>query len=904
MQSAEQAKDYHNDALAPADYYINDQELKGAFYGKVAKRLGIEGEAQKQDFDALCENINPVTGQNLTPRTVMDRIVGYDISFHVPKSVSVLHVLSKDDHILKAFQQSVHDTMLDIEADGKTRVRKNGKDENRDTGELIWAEFIHQTARPTQDAEPDPHLHCHCFTFNVTWDQVEQQFKAGQFRDIKRDMPYYQARFHKRLADNLMSLGYQVRRTRTSFEVVGVPESVISLFSKRTNEIGQLAKQQGITDAKQLDQLGAKTRAKKKKGLTMADLKKEWRRQIHALGMIDDGKASDPIRHAPGRIPDGIEAATCVDHALLHSFERASVVQDRRILEKAYRHSIGYSGATIGQITDNFNRDRRIIPVKDGSRLLCTTQEVLAEEKHMVDLAVAGKGALMPLYNVAPSLALEGEQAEAVRHVLTTTDRVSIIRGRAGTGKTTLMKEAVSRIEAKGKKVMVVAPTSQASRGVLKDEGFSDAETVAKLLADASLQERLTDAVLWVDEAGLLGTKDMTALLELTVKHNARLILSGDTRQHASVVRGDALRVLNVAAGIIPAEVSKIYRQRNTEYRQAVHDLSNGNIKDAFAVLDRMGAIKSIAPTAGYTALVADYMAALDKGKSVLAVSPTHAQGEAVTVAIRAALRKAGKIGVAESPLARLVNLNLTTAEKADCRSYEAGQVIQFNQNRTGIVRGSTWLVVDVANNGLTIADKDNQPVFLPLEKTHEFDVYRKTEIGLSKGDAILITRNTMDEKKKRLNNGQTLEVVNVTGDKIIACNPKTNTEYTLPTGFGHLNHAYCLTSHSSQGKTVDEVFIAQPAATFPATDLKQFYVSVSRARDCVHIYTDDKEALLDHAANAGDRKSATELIGTIKKPLVQSLIQRKPENTTIKPSPLTPSLQQPMRPHALKPVI
>lgn len=901
-QSAEQAKDYHNDALAVADYYINDQELKGSFQGKIATRLGLAGEARKQDYDALCENLNPGTLQNLTPRTVNDRTVGYDISFHVPKSVSVLHVLSKDDHILEAFRQSVHDTMLDMEADSKTRVRKNGKDEDRQTGELIWGEFIHQTARPTMDAEPDPHLHCHCFTFNVTWDQVEQQYKAGQFRDIKRDMPYYQARFHKRLSDNLMVLGYQVCRTRTSFEVVGVPENVISLFSKRTNEIGEIAKEQGITDAKLLDQLGAKTRAKKKKGLSMADLKKEWRRQIHALGMTDDGKGSDPIRYAPGRVPDGIEAAACIDHALLHSFERASVMQDRRILERAYRHSLGYSGATVEQITDCFMRDQRVIAVKDGSRLLCTTQEVLAEEKYMVDLAVAGKGELVPLYAAPPSLSLEGEQAEAVRHVLTTTDRVSIIRGRAGTGKTTLMKEAVRKIEAKGKKVFVVAPTSQASRGVLKDEGFADAETVAMLLSDTSLQECLTNAILWVDEAGLLGTKDMTALLELATKHNARLILSGDTRQHASVVRGDALRILNVAAVIVPAEVSKIYRQRNKEYRKAVDDLSNGNIKDAFAGLDRMGAIKSLHAKAGYNALVSDYMTAINKGKTVLAVSPTHAEGHAVTTALRMALRKEGKIGLTESLVPRLVNLNLTEAEKADYRSYQAEYVVQFNQNRPGIARGSAWAILDVSKNGLTITGKGNKAVFLPLDKTKDFDVYRKTEIGLAKGDAILVTRNTSDEKKKRLNNGQALEVIDVADGKIIAQNPKSKTDYILSSDFGHITHGYCITSHASQGKTIDEVFIAQPAATFAATDLKQFYVSVSRARDRVHIYTDDKSALLDHAAASGDRQSATELINN--KSLVLSLIQHQSQDyATDKPSSVKHP-QQPIRSHAPKPYI
>lgn len=896
-QSAEQAKDYHNDALAQSDYYLNDQELKGSFQGRIARRLGIVGEAQKLEFDFLCENINPLTGRALTPRKGQQRTVGYDINFHCPKSVSVLHVLSKDDHILDAFRQCVHDTMLDIESDSKTRVRKKGKDEERETGELLWAEFIHQTARPVKDAEPDPHLHCHCFTFNVTWDKVERQYKAGQFRDIKRDMPYYQARFHKRLSDSLIALGYQVRRTKTSFEVVGVPENVIDLFSKRTNEIGQIAKEQGITDAKQLDQLGARTRVKKKKGLTMAALKKEWRRQIFAMGMT--GNKNNPIRYAPGKAIQSVTAGECVDHALLHRFERASVVHDRRILESAYRHSLGYSGATVEQITNQFNYDNRILSVKDGSRLLCTTKEVLAEEKRMVELARRGKGQIIPLYTSLPDLSLQGEQADAVHHVLKTTDRVSIIRGRAGTGKTTLMKEYVKKVEAKGKKLIVVAPTAQASRGVLKDEGFTDAETVSRLLSDADLHKRLTDAVLWVDEAGLLGTKEMTALLGLATKYNAQVILSGDTRQHSSVARGDALRVLDTVAGITPVEVSKIYRQRHAGYRKAVSDLSKGDVKTAFTQLDRMGAIKSIDPMNDHNELVDDYMAAISKGKTALVISPTHAQSDAVTSSIRLAMRKAGKIGKKENSISRLVNLNMTEAEKSDVRSYQVGQVIQFNQNRQQIPRGSVWSVADISDAGLVIMDKSKKSLLLPLDKTQDFNVYCKTEIGLSKGDAITITRNSFDEKKKRLNNGQVLKIDGIFKGKIIACNPNSKAKYILPDDFGHITHAYCVTSHASQGKTVDEVFIAQPAATFPATDIKQFYVSVSRARDMAHIYTDDKEGMLDYVSQSGERQSAMELIKEY------HLTRRKrPQITPTNIHNISPVLQQPVRSHAPKPYI
>ena len=886
--SAGHAKAYFNDALLKSDYYLNDQELPGRFQGRVAARLGLTPEADKDTFYALCENINPLTNEPLTPRTIDQRRVGYDINFHCPKSVSVLHALSKDDHILNAFQRAVQDTMHDIERDSKTRVRKGGQYADRDTGELVWAEFVHQTARPVDAAVPDPHLHAHCFVFNATWDKEEHQFKAGQFGDIKRDMPYYEARFHKRLADRLMSEGYSIRKTDKFFEVEGVPQHVIDLFSKRTDEIGRVAKEKNITDAKELDALGARTRSKKLKGFTMAELKTHWKDQIKQAGLESSGGI---VRFDKTREPHVLTPKQCLDHALDHRFERASVMQDRRILETAYRHALG-SSVALEDITRAFEGDQRLIHIQEGSRTVSTTRTVLAEEKRMVDLANQGKGKLRPLYLQEPAINLQGEQFEAVRHVLMTPNRVSIIRGRAGTGKTTLMKEAVSLMEKVNKRVILVAPTSQASRGVLREEGFEQATTVASLLQDKILQSRLTDNVLWVDEAGLLGTKDMTALLDLTTQKNARLILSGDTRQHASVIRGDALRILNTVAGIKSAEVSRIYRQKNGAYREAVQALSDGKMKQAFDKLDSINAIKTIDPLKPNELLVEDYFTAIKKGKSALIISPTHKQGDAVTDAVRAKLRAENKIGKKEVNLTRYINLNLTEAEKQDPRHYKSGSVLYMTQNRKGIKRGTAWAVRDVKGHALEIMNDQAELSSFSLNDHTHFEVYQKSSIALSKGDKIRITRNGFDAHDRRLNNGQIVDVLSVTKKgNIKVRNPISKTDYTLPPDYGHIAHAHCITSHASQGKTVDEVFISQPSGTFPATDLKQFYVSVSRGRDHCHIYTDDKQALMEHASHVGDRQSAIEL--TREKDLTRDIAERLGREAAERSTPKQKSIEK-----------
>src|ERR1019366_10540660 len=192
---------------ATADYYSEGQEIIGSWGGKGASRLGLEGMVDKFSFERLCDNLDPRTGKPLTVRTRTDRTVGYDFTFSVPKSVSRLYAMSGDQDILDAFRASVDETMGEMEAEMKTRVRIGGQDTNRTTGNLVWAEFIHTTSRPV-DGIPDPQLHSPCFVFNTTWDEEERRWKAGQFRELKRDAPYFQAAFRVRLAGKLQELGF------------------------------------------------------------------------------------------------------------------------------------------------------------------------------------------------------------------------------------------------------------------------------------------------------------------------------------------------------------------------------------------------------------------------------------------------------------------------------------------------------------------------------------------------------------------------------------------------------------------------------------------------------------------------------------------------------------------------
>src|SRR5438309_8712282 len=107
-----------------SDYYAAEQsqELVGEWGGRAARLLGLKGTVGKAEFDRLCDNLHPITGEQLTQCTRDDRTCGYDFNFNAPKSISLLYGLFRDPEILEAFRTSVRETMHDIENEMMVRV--------------------------------------------------------------------------------------------------------------------------------------------------------------------------------------------------------------------------------------------------------------------------------------------------------------------------------------------------------------------------------------------------------------------------------------------------------------------------------------------------------------------------------------------------------------------------------------------------------------------------------------------------------------------------------------------------------------------------------------------------------------------------------------------------------------
>ena len=747
----------------------------------------------------------------------------------------------------------------------------------------------------------------------------------------------------------MKELGYDIRQKGKFWEIDGIPDKLVERFSRRTLNINALAAKLGVeNDPKRKAGLGAATRERKNKADTFEDLRKEWQERAGPEGMDAIGSArrrqakSDHEQEAgkedrhhrskegekadPGResrteekpLNDARRARAAelsVDWAIAHTFERKSAVLERHLKECALRHAIGKTSA---EYVDAALSKRSFIRRQFKGENWLTTKGVLAEEQQMLEFATGTRGRCSRFFDGVYELkdkSLNNGQKHAVRHVLNSYDQVMLIQGGAGTGKTRLMSETISAIEHAGHKVLVLAPLSDTARQTLPKHGFKDAETIAGFLVNEELQKKLRGGVLWVDEAGLIGVRTMNQLFEVARERKCRVVLSGDRRQHKPVERGDGLDILIEEGGMQSAHVNAVVRQKG-EYREVCEQLNKGNVDRAWSKLEELGFIKeTIADYDGMTGpekqfareaaaktaheqLAQDYIEALRERKSLLVVSPTHAEGEKVTGTLRNKLRQHGIIGATDREYVRLKPVDMTNAQKLEKESYTKGMVIQFHGKSGGHKQGERAKVMGTAFGKVWVRGPAGilTPLALKLGDGQKFTVYEQEKINLAVGDRIRITRNGkaagdllgfLPDRRNPLRSAEQLtrEVKESLGlsEKTFRPNPRrlnNSSDYRIlgfmpfsrdiiiengwvvPKDYGHITHGYCTTSPASQSKGADVVFLAQTSMSFgQASNKQQALVSITRGIERCCIYTDDKMGLRAEIEKSSERVSGSKVV-------------------------------------------
>ncbi len=882
-QSIEGTEKYFDTVLTQGDYYTGS-EVGGTWNGKGADilGLGVGSAVTKEQFKRLLAGYHPVTGEKLAQRLSKNRRPGMDLTFSVPKSVSLAWAVLKDERILQVLRKAVKETMTsEVEPLMCRRVRAGGKAATKDrvkTGNLISADFLHKTSRPV-DGQVDPHLHVHAFVLNHTTEGSRHY--AAEMEEIVRSKSYIQAAFEARVAHALKhELGYDIEkvqflqggRTKSGWEIKGIERSTIEKFSARTQQVEAYAEQHGIGDAAEKGKLGVRTREKKDKGTSVEELHRQWLSRLTPKEQATFRALGEGAIGSRGDTSDSSQVASSLRYALDHHLYRQSTVEKQTVIGTALEHGVTLLPEQVEAAMQNEEIIHQTQNIRGAHRDYITTPEVLDAETRMIAFAREGRGTRMTIArkeHVFKRDWLNDHQKNAVRHVLKSRDTVTAVTGGAGTGKSSLMQEASEAIESFGKRLFVFAPSTGA-REVLEEKGFKAAQTTEHLIRNEKLHPELKNQVLWIDEAGQVDVRTMNGIFDIAKQQNARVVLSGDTRQHSSPRRGEAMRILEQEAGLNIARVEKIQRQQG-QYKQAVELISKGHaIVDqkqgrtgmiaGFDLLDRMGKIKEI-PSADRHAILAQQYLKSPRDKSPLVVAPTHAEGRAATQSIRDGLREEGAIGRQDREFLQLQSLNLSEAERSVPSTYQQpGTVVQFHQNlKGGFRRGERYRVC---------TDKQGQPMLspmtggtlkpIPYENPDRFDVYAEKTIGFAVGDKIRFSLGgTALDRKSRISNGRLDEIQGF--DR--RGNIRLKSGMIVSQDYGHVDLGYVTTSHAAQGKDRDHAIAAIGSESLPAVNAKQFYVTVSRGAKDVTIYVDDKAAVRRAIQNAGQQLSATELV-------------------------------------------
>lgn len=855
-KNAGAAVKYFRESLTKGDYYFRDN-APGQWGGKAAERMGLSGEVTFDQFKALAYNQNPVTGDKLNPRFSEKRRVGYDFTFNATKSVSMAMEFSKDAtvkaDIKDAWLIAVNDTMHDIERDMLTRDHWGKATRDTGTGNMVWASFTHDRSRPVNGI-PSPHLHQHVYVFNTTWFDKKDRFQAGQFGDIKKDAPYYEAIFHNNLAKNLVDKGFAITVNDGRAELAGISREGIEAFSERTRQIEAHAKEKGITDPKAKSEIGARNREPKEKQRHPEVVAEVWDGWLSK----SDRKAIDTLRDDDSE-PPNISPKEALSFALEHELETKSTINERRLLRTALHHGLG--NVSVKELVDEYGQ-LEVITGRDKYRdIKATTKSILREEQYMIRYAKEGRNRYAPLVRGELRLPdfFSKEQHNAATALLRSTDAVGIMEGKAGVGKSTLFKALAHNLEHQGTDVIGLAPTHAATDNLGKD-GIAHTATIAKFLHSDTLQQQFANQVALVDESGMVGTREMARLFQIGEKYNIRYILAGDTQQHASVARGDTQRILTQIAGVKTVSIDTIRRQKTELYRKAVSWLSKGQVALGFGQLDDMGAIREVEDDKRYKILAGHYVNALVSGQNALVVSPTHKEKNLVTAEVRKALKEKGLIGAQDHQTTTHRAVQRSEAERKNSRYYTIGQGIELNQNVKGYTKGDRLRITGKDDMFLQVTDSQGIEGKLALKDGARFHLYEEQTTGFAAKDVVRITKGGTSMVNGvpttfKTNDREVIKGFTETGDFVF------ESGRVLSKGFGHIDHGIVTTSYSAQGQTVDNVFVAVSEHSFgKATNLQQFYVSASRGRYKVEVFTDDKERLLEEVKKTSERLSASEL--------------------------------------------
>jgi conjugative relaxase-like TrwC/TraI family protein len=716
------------------DYYLGGPEAAGYWLGAVAVELDLPRRVSDDGLRRALAGADPSTAGVLVSGGP-NRVPGFDLTFSAPKSVSVLFGIG--DERLQGAIRSAHDSAVEDalgyleRSAAKGRRGHDGLVTINGSG-LLAAAFRHRTSRAG-----DPQLHTHVVIANLVhgadgrWSALDGRLI---YAHAKTAGHLYEARLRAELTRSLGVAWTPVKRGIA--DVDGVPQPVLRAFSRRRVEIEEELARRGRMGAVAAQVVALATRRRKDYRVTPERLAPEWQERAAAYGF--DAAAVERLLGRAKSVPLQREVREAMFDDLAtpsglterkSTFTRRDVIQavcermptatdiSVRGIEQAAGVFLGSPRAiplaardAPPQRADVIRRNdgRVVAAVRDEQRY--STPEPLAVEGELISRALAGRRAGAGLARhadveraIAARPTLSDEQASMVRRVALGGERVVVVVGKAGTGKTFALGAAKEAWEASGHTLVGAAVARRAANELAEGAGMQ-ATSVAALLYELDRGAWLAPkTVVVVDEAGMLATRPLARLLAHVDRAEGKLVLVGDHRQLPELGAGGAFRGLAVRTQA--AYLVENRRQREAWEREALEALRQGRATDALAVYGDHGRL-----VVGKDAerlrerLVTDWWRASQGGAAVM-IALRRDDVRDLNGRARLTMRRAGRLGSESIAL-----------QGGD---FSPGDTIvtKLNHLKAGVVNGERGMVVAVdAVRGTLEADLSGRRVVLTAD--------------------------------------------------------------------------------------------------------------------------------------------------------------------------------------------
>jgi conjugative relaxase-like TrwC/TraI family protein len=810
------------------EYYTGAGEAPGVWVGSGVESLGLVGEVEPADLRAVLAGLAPGTG--LTPngttlRAHPRRVPGFDLTFSVPKSVSVAYALAdrRVQHlIVTACEAALAETLAWLEREACFVRRGTNKAENRDTWGEAWgtrrmmargyvgAAYRHRTSRAG-----DPHLHWHVLVANLA-QGIDGRWSALDGRAIydtaRTGGAVFQAAMRRELT---AALGVEWGPIHEdAAEIAGIPHIILREFSQRHEQIAEWLADAGESGPAAAAVAQRATRTRKQTPADFSAVETDWHARAEAAGwgpveleqllastvpaavrgghVIEFESWRHGVRSVTTRlvgfdewldwlldnrvtVHDGTFTRFDLTRAVASALPASTPVE---VVEATVQRALGSPAVVpLGDHSSQLvlaSPDCRVIT--DDRRRIYTSRSLLALEERLVDQLVRGIAANVGVLEhrrveaAVDASTLGDDQATAVTSLTSSGDRIAVLVGRAGTGKTHTLGTARTMYESAGFTVVGLAPSARAARELEAGAGI-DSTTLARHL----VEHRDIDAgtVVVVDEAGMAAVRDLARVVDQVTRTGAKLILVGDHHQLPEVAAGGGFRAALDVLGDRVAELTANRRQQAGWEQAALDQLRQGDVVAAFATYrahdrvvldDDRHALRQRAIT--------DWNRLRTDGVTLM-LAGTRAEAHQLNLLARRALADTGE-------------LDLDRTVTIGGRSYAPGEHVILRRNHRGqhLTDGTEFAVDNGMRGHLTHVDTAG------------------AHVTLTSGEEIVLDRGYL--------------------------------------AAGWLDYGYASTVHTAQGVTCDHVLVVGPNGLYR----EAIYVAMSRARLSAWMYGTTAEAL------------------------------------------------------------